>query len=66
MGSVQEELATPELNRQQTNQQKKKSIQIKPDLKNITIMDKRLLGQNIKKLPPDYLQEICRIAHETI
>ena len=29
-------------------------------------MDKRQLGQNIKKLPSDYLPEICRIVFETI
>ena len=29
-------------------------------------MDKRILGQNIKKLPPEYLSEICRIVFETI
>ena len=62
---IHDEFLTPELSRQPT-QNKKKTIPIKPDIKNITIMDKRLLGQNIKKLPSDYLPEICKIVFETL
>ncbi len=29
-------------------------------------MDKRILGQNIKKLPNECLPEICRIVYETL
>lgn len=43
--------------------QRKKTVPMqKPDTKNITIMDKRILGQNIKKLPNECLPEICRIV----
>ena len=44
----------------------KKKTGIGRDSKNITIMDKRILGQNIKKLPSDYLPEICKIVFDTL
>jgi hypothetical protein len=40
-----------QISRIQSQVLKKKSVPVKPDNKNITIMDKRILGQNIKKLP---------------
>lgn len=46
--------------------QKKKTMPAKPDFKTITIMDKRILGQNIKKLPNECLPDICRIVYDTI
>lgn len=45
---------------------RKKTVTPKPDTKSITIMDKRILGQNIKKLPTECLAEICKIVFETL
>lgn len=51
---------------QQQLVRKKTTTMAKPDVKNISIMDKRILGQNIKKLPNECLGDICRILYETI
>jgi hypothetical protein len=44
---------------------RKKNL-LSKDIKSITIMDKRMLGQNIKKLPSEYLPDICKIVYDTL
>lgn len=46
-----QQLARQPSNIQQQLVRKKTTTVAKPDIKNISIMDKRILGQNIKKLP---------------
>ncbi len=51
-------------NRRKPLQQKGQVYPI-PDSKTVTLNEKLQLGQMIKKLPSEYLQQVCYIATET-